>query len=176
MKGKGERWCSGETQQVLLVIGTNAQRKELNHEIRTARVAACEIEEGMGFPALTPVRQELTVEGYRLGERVLFFGEHAANDRVINWGAWLHAEGRVLKLDREQNRVTICYFFSSKGEDGEKQVREVTKEFSAADLAGRTTLFRKEERSFSRRRPDRRAEKRRQTRSAKWNARGDSGA
>ena len=144
-----ERAAAGETQQVLLITSTNAQRKELNQEIRTARIAAREIEEGKTFPVLTPVRQEITVQGYQLGDTVLFSGEHGENGRVINWGARLHTEGRVIKLDREQNRVTICYFFSSKGEDGEKQLREVSKEFSAADLAGRTTLFRKEERSFS---------------------------
>jgi len=144
-----ERAAAGETQQVLLVTGTNAQRKELNQETRTARIAACEIEEGKSFQVLTPVRQELTVEGYQLGDTVLFSGEHGANGKVINWGARLHTEGRVIKLDREHNRVTVCYFFSSKGRDCEEQLREVSKEFSAADLAGRTTLFRKEERSFS---------------------------
>ena len=144
-----ERAEDGETQQVLLVTGTNAQRKELNHEIRTARIAAGEIEEGKSFTVLTPVRQELTVEGYQLGDTVLFSGEYAANGRVINWGARLHTEGRIIKLDRERNRVTVCYSFSSKGRDGDEQLREVSKEFSAADLAGRTTLFREEERNFS---------------------------
>ena len=144
-----ERAAAGETQQVLLVTNTNAQRKELNQEIRAARIAAGEIEEGKSFPVLTPVRQEMTVEGYQLGDTVLFSGEHAENGKVINWGARLHTEGRVIKLDRERNQVTVCYFFSSKGPDGEVQLREVSKEFSAADLAGRTTLFRKEERSFS---------------------------
>ena len=134
---------------MLLVTGTNAQRKELNQEIRAARIAACEIEERKSFPALTPVRQEITVQGYQLGDTVLFFGEHAANEMVINWGARLHAEGRVIELDRKQNRVNICYCFSWKGEDGEKLFREVSKEFSAAGLAGRTTLFREEGRSFS---------------------------
>ena len=144
-----ERATAGETQQVLLVTGTNAQRKELNREIRAARIAAGEIEEGQSFTVLTPVRQGMTVEGYQQGDTVLFSGEHAADGRVINWGARLHTEGRVTALDRERNRVTISYSFATKGRDGREQLREVSKEFSAADLAGRTTLFRKEERSFS---------------------------
>ncbi|WP_214608074.1 MobF family relaxase [Geoanaerobacter pelophilus] len=144
-----ERERNGDTQQVLLVTSTNAQRKELNSEIRAARVAAGEIEEGKSFTVLSPVRQELTVEGYQLGDTVLFSGEPAGNGRMINWGARLQTEGQVVKLDRGQNRVTVSYLFAGKGPDGEKELREVSKEFSAADLAGRTTLFRKEERRFS---------------------------
>jgi hypothetical protein len=40
--------AAGEPQRVLLVRGTNVARRELNREIRSARIAAGEIEEGAG--------------------------------------------------------------------------------------------------------------------------------
>jgi len=64
-----ERAEDGETQQVLLVTGTNAQRKELNREIRAARIAI-----GESFPVLVPVRKEMPVGGYQLGDGALFRG------------------------------------------------------------------------------------------------------
>ena len=143
------RAAAGETQQVLLVTGTNAQRKELNLEIRAARVAAGEIEQGRVFQMLAPVRQEITVEGYQLGDTVLFSGQRNDKGRTVAWGARLHMEGKVSRLDRERNLVTVSYSFPAKGRDGQEQLREVTKQFSAAEMAGRTTLLREEQRGFA---------------------------
>jgi conjugative relaxase-like TrwC/TraI family protein len=140
-----ERTAVGEPQRVLLVTSTNAARRELNREIRAARVAAGEIAEGKAFAVLAPVRQGVTVEDYRLGDTLLFSGERDAEGRAVNWGARLHTEGRVTGLDREKNLVRIGYSFQARN----GTVREVTREFPAAELSGRTTLLREEQRSFS---------------------------
>ncbi len=144
-----ERAAAGERQQVLLVTTTNDARKDLNLEIRRARVTGREIEEGRSFPVLAPVRQGVTVEGYQLGDKLHFSGERAEDGRTVAWGARLHAEGKVVGLDRERNLVRVNLSFETQDRQRRKVVREVTKEFSAAELPGRTTLLREEERSFS---------------------------
>ena len=144
-----EKAAAGERQRVLLVTTTNAARGELNREIRAARVAAGEIGEGKSFPVLAPVRQGVTVESYRPGDTVLFSGDHDSKGRVVSWGARLHTEGKVLALDRERNLVRIGYSFAVGDREGRKVVREVVRDFPAAELAGRTTLSRLEERNFA---------------------------
>ncbi len=144
-----ERAAVGETQQVLLVTTTNEARRDLNREIRQARVTGGEIEEGRSFPVLTPVRQGITVEGYQLGDTLHFSGERTEDGRTVAWGARLHAEGKVVGLDRERNRVQVELSFETLDRQRRKVVREVVKDFSAAELPGRTTLLREEERSFS---------------------------
>lgn len=144
-----ERAAEGETQQVLLVTTTNEARRDLNREIRQARVTGREIEEGRSFPVLTPVRQGITVEGYQLGDTLHFSGERTEDGRTVAWGARLHAEGKVVGLDRERNRVQVELSFETLDRQRRKVVREVVKDFSAAELPGRTTLLREEERSFS---------------------------
>ncbi|WP_162604683.1 MobF family relaxase [Geomonas edaphica] len=144
-----ERAAAGERQQVLLVTTTNDARRDLNLEIRRARVTGREIDEGRNFPVLTPVRQGVTVEGYQLGDTLHFSGERAEDGRTVAWGARLHAEGKVVGLDRELNMVRVNLSFETLDRQRRKVVREVTKEFSAAELPGRTTLLREEERSFS---------------------------
>ncbi len=69
-------------------------RRDLNLEIRRARVTGREIEEGRSFPVLAPVRQGITVEGYQLGDTLHFSGERAEDGRTVAWGARLHAEGK----------------------------------------------------------------------------------
>ena len=89
-----ERAAAGEPQRVLLLTATNAERLELNREIRAARVAAGEIAEGRSFPVLAPARQGITVKGYRLGDTVLFSGTRGGDGRMERWGARLNTEGR----------------------------------------------------------------------------------
>ncbi len=55
----------------------------------------------------------------------------------------------MVGLDRERNLVRVNLSFETLDRQRRKVVREVTKEFSAAELPGRTTLLREEERSFS---------------------------
>ncbi|MBU5612174.1 MobF family relaxase [Geomonas azotofigens] len=144
-----ERAAAGETQQVLLVTTTNEARRDLNREIRQARVAGREIEAGRSFPVLMPVRQGITVEGYQLGDTLHFSGERTEDGRTVAWGARLHAEGKVVGLDRERNQVRVELSFETLDRQRRKVVREVTKDFPAAELPGRTTPLREEERSFS---------------------------
>jgi hypothetical protein len=55
----------------------------------------------------------------------------------------------VVGLDRERNLVRVRYSFETKKRDGQVIGRTVTREFSAAEMAGKTVLYREEERSFS---------------------------
>jgi len=143
-----EKEAAGERQSVLLVTATNAQRRELNLEIREARVAVGEIEEGRSFPVLHPVSQGATVEGYQVGDTILFCGFRDKEGKVQRWGARLGTEGRVTGIDRERNRLEVSYSFSSRTRDG-LVTRDVVKGFSAAELEGKTALFREEERAFA---------------------------
>lgn len=144
-----ERAAAGETQQVLLMTTTNETRRELNRDIRRARVAVREIEEGRSFWVLTPVRQGITVEGYQLGDTLHFSGERTEEGRTVAWGARLHAEGKVVGLDRERNLIRVNLSFETLDRQRRKVPRVVERDFSAAELPGRTTLLREEERSFS---------------------------
>ena len=144
-----ERAAAGETQRVLLLTATNAERRELNREIRTARVLAGEIGEGRSFAVLAPARQGITVEGYQVGDTLLFSGTRGGDGRMERWGARLNTEGRVTALDRERNTVQVSYSFHTSKSDGRELSRSVKKEFSAAELAGRSTLYREEQRSFA---------------------------
>ena len=143
-----ERAAAGEGKSVLMVAATNAQRLELNREARSARVSLGEIEAGRSFTVLSPARQGITVEDYRQGDTVLFTGERGKDGRMQNWGARLGTEGRVVGIDRERNLVRVEYAFTTG--KGEREVtRTVTRDFPAAELEGRTALYREEKRNFS---------------------------
>ena len=139
---------TGEGQSVLMVTPTNEKRKELNREVREARVALGEIELGKPFRVLSPVRQELTVEGYQPGDRLVFLGERDLGGRLRNWGARIGTEAEVLGIDRERNLVRVRYEFSI-GKEENVRTRSVTREFPARELAGRSALYREEERNFA---------------------------
>jgi len=143
-----ERTLSGEGQSVLMVTPTNEKRKELNREVREARVALGEIGEGKPYRVLSPVRQELTVEGYQPGDRLVFTGERDLGGRRRNWGARIGTEAEVIDIDREKNLVRVRYEFSA-GKKGHELTRSVTREFPARELAGRSALYREEERNFA---------------------------
>ncbi|GFO67219.1 conjugative relaxase [Geomonas limicola] len=143
-----ERAAAGERQSVLMVAGTNAEKTELNREVREARVAAGEIERGKTFAVLTPVHQGVTVEGYREGDTLVFTGTQGEDGKLANWGARIGTEARVVALDRERNAVQVKYSFRA-GRKGGEVVRHVTREFPAAELVGKTALFREEERNFA---------------------------
>ena len=79
-----ERAAAGKRQTVVLVVATNAERRELNHDIRSARIAAGEIEAGRSFKTLSPARHEgITVEGYQVGDTAIFWGERDAKGRPL---------------------------------------------------------------------------------------------
>lgn len=140
---------AGESQGLILVSTTNAARKLLNREIREARVEAGEIGEGNTFPVLSPVRQGVTVEGYRVGDTVLFSGKVREDGGVEPWGARLNTKGMVTALDRNRNQVEVSYSFTSVKGEGRGTPKTVSRKFSAAEMSGRTTLFREEERNFA---------------------------
>ena len=144
-----ERARAGELQTVLMMTGTNPERKELNREVRGARIAAGEIGEGQRFAVLAPVHQGITVEGYRIGDTVLFTGVKDKDGTRRSWGARIGTEAEVVGLDRERNLVRVRYSFQTKKRGGELIGRTVTREFSAAEMAGKTALYREEERSFA---------------------------
>ncbi|MBJ6750489.1 MobF family relaxase [Geomonas anaerohicana] len=144
-----EREEAGQPQQVLLLTVTNAARRELNREIRQARVASGEILEGKPFAVLVPVRQGVTVEGFQVGDTVQFTGTRRTDGQMERWGTRLNTEAQVTGLDRERNMVQVTYSFHTRKRDGRELSRTVTKEFSAAEMAGKTRLYREEERNFS---------------------------
>jgi len=138
-----ERSTAGEGQSVLMLTPTNEKRKELNREVREARIAAGEIEAGKTFRVLTPVRQGITVDDYQPGDRLVFPGIRKEDGRLKSWGARLGTEAEVISIDREHNRVQVRYTFES-GKD-QKFERSVTRRFSAEQLVGRTALYREQE-------------------------------
>jgi len=143
-----DRARAGERQSVLLVVATNEERRELNQAIRSARVAAGEIEQGVSYPVLAPARQGITVEGYQVGDRAIFWGERDARGRLKVGEVPPNTMGRVTGINREQNLVTVSYTFK-KGR-GEREIeRTVTRDYAPAELAEKAALYREEERSFA---------------------------
>jgi len=143
-----ERAAAGERTSILMLTATNAERRELNQEVRAARVAAREIEQGRSFSVLAPARQGVTVEAYQVGDTVLFSGERGKKGRMQSWGTRLGVEGEVTGIDRERNLVRVNYSFQTR-KNGREVERKVTRDFPAAEMEGKTRLFREEERSFS---------------------------
>ena len=144
-----KRALAGEGQTVLMMTGTNAERKELNREVRGARIADGEIGEGKRFAVLAPVHQGVTVEGYRLGDTVHFPGVLDEDRKRRSWGTRIGIEGEVVGLDRERNLVSVRYSFETAKRDGRVIERTVTGKFSASEMAGKTALYREEERNFA---------------------------
>ncbi|WP_281275042.1 MobF family relaxase [Geomonas oryzae] len=139
----------GERQSVLLVAATNADREELNRAIRESRVAAGEIEPGRSFKVLVPATTGVTADSYREGEVVVFSGYRGVDGRMERWGARLNTVGKVTGIDPEGNRVEVAYSFKGKARSGAEAVRNVTKKLPAAEMAGRVTVYREEERIFA---------------------------
>jgi len=144
-----ERGARGEKQSVLLITSTNADCKELNRQIREARIAAGEIEEGPKFRVLSPGPQGITADGYRPGEEVVFSGYRGDDGKMQRWGARLNTVGTVTGVDLQKNRVAVSYSFTARNKKGEDVFRTVTKKFTAAEMAGKTVVFREEERNFA---------------------------
>jgi conjugative relaxase-like TrwC/TraI family protein len=142
------RALAGERQSVLMLTPTNEQRKELNEAVREVRIAAGEIEEGMRFRVLAPARQEITVESYRAGDKLVFTGARDEEGKLRNWGARIGVEAEVVAIDRERNQVRVQYEFSS-GIAEHRRTHSVTRDFPAQELVGRSALYREEERSFA---------------------------
>lgn len=110
---------------------------------------AGEIGEGNTFVVLSPVRQGVTVEGYRVGDTVHFDGRIREDGGVEPWGARLNTKGTVTNLDRNSNQVEVSYSFVTSKEEDRGVTKTVCKNFPAAEMSGRTTVFREEERNFA---------------------------
>ena len=144
-----DKAAAGEKQSVLLITTTNADRKEMNFEIRKARIAAGEIEEGPKFQVLSPAPQGITAGEYRKGEEIVFTGYRGDDGRMQRWGARLNTVGKVTGIDLEKNRVAVTYSFTARNKKGQDVFKTVTKKLPAAEMAGKTTVFREEERNFA---------------------------
>lgn len=144
-----EKAAKGEKQSVLLVTTTNADRGELNREIREARIRAGEIAEGRSCRVLVPVSEGVTADRYRKGDEVVFSGYRGEDGKMQRWGARLNTVGAVTGIDPEKNRVAVTYSFATKDKTGGRIERTVTKEFSAAEMAGRVTVYREEARQIA---------------------------
>lgn len=144
-----EKAARGEKQSVLLVTSTNADRTLLNREIREARIRDGEIGAGVRTRVLVPVPEGSTVDCYREGDLILFSGYRGGDGRMQRWGARLNTTGTVTKIDTDKNRVAVTYTFVSKDKAGREVTRTVTKNLPAAEMAGKTTAYREEERFFS---------------------------
>jgi len=144
-----EKLGSGTRQSVLLVTATNADRRELNHEIRKARIEAGEIQEGMSFPVLIPAPQGVTADGYHPGQSIVFSGSRGKDGRMQAWGARLYTAGTISTVDLEKNSVTVCYTLTKRSPSGEMAAREVTKILPTAEMALKTMVYNQEERNFA---------------------------
>jgi hypothetical protein len=144
-----ERGARGEKQSVLLITSTNADCKELNRQIREARIAAGEIGEGQKCRVLSPGTQGITADGYRPGEEVVFSGFRGDDGKMQRWGARLNTVGTVTGIDLQKNRVAVSYSFTARNKQGEDVLRTVTKKLPAAEMAGRTVVYREEEINFA---------------------------
>jgi conjugative relaxase-like TrwC/TraI family protein len=143
-----ERAAAGKRQTVVLVVATNAEREELNRDIRSARVRAGEIEAGRSFKMLSPASQGVTVEGYQVGDSAIFWGERDARGRPLAGEAPAETVGRVTGIDRDLNLVTVSYSFT-KGK-GERAIeRTVVRDYSPTELERKSAHFRQEERNFA---------------------------
>lgn len=143
----------GEKQSVLLITALNADRHQLNREIREARITAGEIERGTSFEILTPERQGVTTGSYQFGQVVYFTGERNNDGRMEPLkGTRLNAIGEVQSVNPEKNTVTVRYEMDRRDPvSGETVSRFVTNTFDATEMAAKTTLFNREQREFSER-------------------------
>lgn len=144
-----KRVAAGAKQSVLLITATNADRRELNQEIRKARIAAGEIDQGKRFPVLIPAPQGVAADSYHPGQSVVFSGSRRENGKMQAWGARLYTEGTITAIDPEKNTVTVSYPFAAKSISGEKGIRQIAKVLPAAEIALKTMVYNQEERSFS---------------------------
>ena len=144
-----EKRATGAKQSVLLVTPTNADRRELNQEIRKGRIAAGEIQEGVSFPVLIPAPQGLTADGYHPGQSLVFSGSRGKDGRMQAWGARLYTAGTISAVDLGKNSVTVRYPYTKRSPSGETVTREVTKVFPAAEMALKTMAYNQEERNFA---------------------------
>jgi conjugative relaxase-like TrwC/TraI family protein len=143
--------AAGEKQSVLLVTALNADRHDLNREIREARITAGEIERGNTYEVLTPARQGVTAGSYEPGQVINFNGERGDDGhmRAIK-GTRLNAEGEVQSIDPEKNTVTVRYQMQSRDKvTGEMTDKNVTVSLNATELANTTTLYNREESEFA---------------------------
>jgi conjugative relaxase-like TrwC/TraI family protein len=146
--GKNSEMASGEKRAALLVTATDSWRRQLNQEIRKARVAAGEILEGNLFQVLVPVHRRGGADGYRLGDTVIFSGFPGEDGRLRKWGVRLHTVGTVTGFRTWGNTVTVSYTLAIRSASGLVNKKRKTR-LPAAEMARKTTLVREEQRSFA---------------------------
>jgi hypothetical protein len=149
--------AAGEKRSVLLVTPLNLDRQELNAEIRNARLRSDQIKRGRTFDVLTQVRQGVTVASLKPGMTIVFSGYRGEDGRMkAVRGSYLNQQGQIQSVNPEKNSVTVRFGRSAaeKGNDlgGKSRLRgpkTITRTFDAAELAGKTTLYQRDQREFS---------------------------
>lgn len=160
------RAAAGEKQSVILVTPLNLDRQELNDRIRKAREEAGELGPGASFAVYSQVRQGVTSSGYRPGMALVFNGERGRDGKMRAVpGTYLNQQGEIQSVNPEANTVTVrlgiageksdlrkaesCAVASPTGERGAQAARNLTRTFDATALAGKTTLYLREQREFA---------------------------
>lgn len=139
-----EKAAAGEKASVMMITATNADRKELNQNIRDARIQAGEIQQGRSYEVLTPAKQGVTAGSYKSGQVVQFSGYRGDDGKMHAWGARLQQQGEVVGINEKNNTVQVRYQIERGGE-----VKNVTKDLPADQMATKTTVYNREERNFS---------------------------
>jgi len=141
---KAEKAAAGEKASVMMITATNADRKELNQNIRDARIQAGEVQQGRSYEVLTPAKQGITAGSYKSGQVVQFSGYRGDDGKMHAWGARLQQQGEVVGINEKNNTVQVRYQIERDG-----NIKNVTKDLPADTMATKTTVYNREERDFS---------------------------
>ena len=139
-----EKAAKGEKQSTLITVGLNADRKEINRQIRESRIEAGEIKRGSSFNISTPAQTNESASSYKPGLEVSFTGERDAAGHQRAWGMRLGATATVQSVDQKNNTVRVVQEYQKDG-----KTCHATKDFKAEEMHGRVSVSQKEERSFS---------------------------
>lgn len=139
-----EKAAAGEKASVMMITATNADRKELNQNIRDARIQAGEVQQGHSYEVLTPAKQGITAGSYKSGQVVQFSGYRGDDGKMHAWGARLQQQGEVVGINEKNNTVQVRYQIERDGD-----VKNVTKDLPADQMATKTTVYNREERNFA---------------------------
>ncbi|UPU37865.1 relaxase domain-containing protein [Geomonas paludis] len=132
----------GEKQSVLMVTPLNADRQELNQQIRAARQAKGELGQGVTVDTFVPAEQGVTVAVYHPGMTVFFTGQKR-QDQTRKESNHMPENGRgeILSVDQLRNQATVGF------KDG--QGGAWNRSFGASELAQKATLYEVQPRDFA---------------------------
>lgn len=123
---------------VLIVTPFNADRHDLNREIRQAKMQNGELGESVTVQVLVPVEQGVTASSYHPGMTVIFTGARSGHRKLHPpEGMRANQKGEVLAVNPGTNRVKIGFT------DGQSRI------FDATDLAQQSSTYRSEQREFA---------------------------